>query len=518
MMINWFKVPTNPRLAWLYFLIFAGTYSGLCVFGARTANDNVLSLIWPANAFMLGMLVRFPLLALPLGWVACLAGFTIAVPIMGYGLMTSAGLAAYNFGVVAIGYVLLSGVDRADQRLQRLTSVFYLLFAVGAASLFAGIVGSILVGPLFYDPAAVSSFRYWFSVELLNQLAFLPMVLSYPEGRKWGRRQLPQLTVHDQAPIIVFVLSAVTGIVFGGAGALAFPVPALLWCATSYRVFLTALLTFVFCIWVIMATTLGYIDVSHVDQSLVLSISMGAALISLGPLIISTTTATRSEILDQLRHLATEREIVANELDHRIKNLFALVNGLINLSARGKPEMKPLADTLTSRLGALHRAHGLIRTETASSGAREALTSLKEVIGVLLRPYEGAEDKHVVVDGDEVFINGGIITPLALVFHELATNSTKYGALSDPDGSLSVHISRGGDDLRIKWTERAPVKKGYADTADSGFGSKLLDLIINEQLQGSYARICTEGGMDIEIILPGKLFSDVPSNPSILSS
>ena len=54
----------------------------------------------------------------------------------------------------------------------------------------------------------------------------------------------------------------------------------------------------------------------------------------------------------------------------------------------------------------------------------------------------------------------------------------------------------------------------YFVAAESGFGSKLLDLIINEQLQGSYARTCTEGGMDIEIILPGKLFSDIPSNPS----
>src|SRR6185437_5456342 len=179
MITNWFKVMGHPRRAWLYFLMFGGTYSILCIFGVRTANDNVLSLIWPANAFMIGMLVRFPLLALPLGWVACLAGFAIAAPIMGLGFMTSAGLAAYNFGVVVIGYVLLSRVDREDERLKRLTSVFYLLFAVGAASIFAGIVGSILVGPLFYDPAAVSSFRYWFSVELLNQLAFLPMVLSY---------------------------------------------------------------------------------------------------------------------------------------------------------------------------------------------------------------------------------------------------------------------------------------------------------------------------------------------------
>ncbi|WP_300181489.1 HWE histidine kinase domain-containing protein [Bradyrhizobium sp.] len=510
--IDWLKIPTAPRRAWLYFLLFGGAYSVLCIFGVRTANDNVLSLIWPANPFMLGMLVRFPFLARPLGWVACAAGFAIAIPIMGCGLATAAGLATYNFGVVVIGYVLLYGVDQVDQRLKRLTSVFYLLFAVVAESIFAGIVGPILIGPLFHDPAAVGSYRYWFSVELLNQLAFLPMILSYPEGRKWWRRQLPQPTFHDQAPIIALVLSATLGIFFGEMGALTFPVPALLWCAISYRVFLTAVLTFIFCIWVILATTLSYNEASHVDQLLVLSISMGAALISLGPVIISTTTATRNEIVDQLRRLAAEREIVANELDHRIKNLFALVNGLISLSVRGRPEMRPLADTLRNRLVALRRAHSLIHTGNALSGPGE-FTSLRELIGVLLRPYESAENKHFIVDGDEVCIDRGTLAAMALIFHELATNSTKYGALNDPDGALSVHISRGTDDLRIKWIERVAVKMDCSNAMDGGFGSKLLDFIINQQLQGSYARTCTEAGMDIEIILPNKLFSDPPSNP-----
>ena len=505
-LVNWLKIPTAPRRAWLYFLLFGGAYSVLCIFGVLTADNKILSLIWPANPFMLGMFVRFPLLAQPLGWLVCLAGFAIAVPIIGCGLVTGAGLALYNFGVVVIGYVLLSRVDRADQRLQRLTSVFYLLFAAGAASTFAGVGGAILIGPLFHDATSVSSVRFWFSVELINQLAFLPIILSYPEGRKRWSRQLPPPTFYDQAPMIVLVLSAVTGTFFGGMGALAFPIPALLWCAISYRVFLTALLTFVFCIWVIMATTLGYIDVSHVDQSLVLSIGIGAALISLAPLIISTTTATRNEVLDQLRNLAAEREIVANELDHRIKNLFTLVNGLVGVSVRSQPEMQPLGDALRNRLVALSRAHGLIRTGNTLS-APGGFASLKELIGVLLRPYKSAE-KPFVVDGDEVFVDRGTLTPLALVFHELATNSTKYGGLNDPHGALGVHVSRTTDDLRIEWTESVPAKTGYCDIADGGFGSKLLDLIINEQLQGRYARTYTEDGMDIEIILPGKLFID----------
>ncbi len=517
-MVNWFKTPANPRRAWPYFLMFGGAYSVLCIFGALTANDKVLALIWPANPFMLGMLVRFPVLARPLGWIACLAGFAIAVPIIGHGPVTSAGLVAYNFGVVTIGYVLLSRFDQVDQRLGRPVSIFYLLFAVGAASIFAGIVGSILIGPLFHDPAAVSSFRYWFSAELLNQIAFLPMILSFPGDRQWGR-QLPQLTLHDQAPIIVLVLSAITGFFFGGMGALAFPVPAILWCAISYRVFLTASLTLAFCTWVITATTLGYVELAHVDQSLALSISLGAAFISLGPLILSTTTATRNEILDQLRYLVAEREVVANELDHRIKNLFALVNGLISLSVRDKPEMKPLADTLRNRLVALHRAHGLIRTSHTSVGATGGFTSLRGLIDTLLRPYEGSADERFVVDGDEALVDSGIVTPLALVFHELATNSTKYGALNDPNGTLRIHISRNIRDLNIKWCERFAVMTGYSDASNDGFGSKLLDLTIKSQLQGSHSRNWTEGGVDIEIILPGKLCSSTPpTHVSNLSS
>ena len=72
-------------------------------------------------------------------------------------------------------------------------------------------------------------------------------------------------------------------------------------------------------------------------------------------------------------NLAAEREIVANELDHRIKNLFALVNGLISLSVRGQPEMQPFADTLTKRLMALNRAHGLVRSENTLSAPGDSL-------------------------------------------------------------------------------------------------------------------------------------------------
>ncbi|PSJ63562.1 sensor histidine kinase [Pseudaminobacter soli (ex Li et al. 2025)] len=495
--------------AWLPYLLFGAAYSALFALGVYTDYNSVLALAWPANAFMLGMLVRFPMLARPLGWIACLAGLVIALPIIGFGIVEGARLAAYNFGVVAVGYSLLSSFSRVDQRLERPISVFYMLSAVVPASLYAGIVGSILSGRVFSTPETVNAFQYWFSVELLNQLAFLPMILTLPQQGHWTR-QLP-LTLHDLAPIIVLIVSAAAGTLFGGLAALAFPVPALLLCAISYRVFLTAVLTFAYCAWTVTATTLAYVDLSNINHSLVLSIAIGRALVTLGPLIISTTTATRNEVLEQLRYLAAEREIVSNELEHRIKNLFALVNGLIGLSIRDNPDLRPLADTLKNRLVALQHAHGLIRTMNTSPNAAGELTSLKELIGVLLRPYEGGSEKQLVIDGDDVFIDSGTVTLLALVFHELATNSAKYGALSDPNGTLEVHIKRHVDALHMKWIERVSRASNQPAAGDSGFGSRLLDLTIKSQLQGSYTRNRTMGGVSVEIILPSKLFHRIGS-------
>ncbi|PSJ52226.1 sensor histidine kinase [Pseudaminobacter soli (ex Li et al. 2025)] len=489
--------------AWLSYLLFGAAYSALFALGVYTDDNSVLALAWPANAFMLGMLVRFPMLARPLGWIACLVGLAIALPIIGFGIVEGARLAAYNFGVVAIGYSLLSSFSRVDQRLERPISVFYMLSAVVPASLYAGIVGSILSGRVFTIPATVNAFQYRFSVELLNQLAFLPMILTLPQRGQWTRR-LP-LCLHDQAPIIVLIVSAAAGTLFGGLATLAFPVPALLLCAISYRVFLTAVLTFAYCTWTIIAT-LAYVDLSNLNQSLVLSIAIGRALVTLGPLIISTTTATRNEVLDQLRYLAAEREIVSNELEHRIKNLFALVNGLIGLSIRDNPDLRPLADTLKNRLVALQHAHGLIRTMNSSSSGAGELTSLKALIGVLLRPYDGRAEEHLLVDGDDAFIDSGTVTLLALVFHELATNSAKYGALSDPGGTLEVNIKRHSDALRMEWIEKTSRASNQTVASDSGFGSKLLDLTIKSQLQGSYTRNQTMGGLSVEIILPSKLF------------
>lgn len=473
--------------------------------GAYTENDKVLALIWPANAFMLGMMIRFPDLARPAGWIACLAGFALMAWLIGYTPFIAATVLLYNFGSAGFGYVVLSRFARADQLLKRPVSILFLLLGAGVAASFAGIAGPLVFVPGFQDPQALKALPYWFSLELLNQLAVLPMILAWPDRTQWQR-----LSPRELAPLAVLLLSGIAGFLLGGMAALAFPVPALLWCAITYRVFLTAALTLGFCFWAVITVTLGYVDISQVNAGLVLSASLGAALMSLGPLVVSTTTSTRDEVLDQLRYLAAEREIVANELEHRIKNLFALVNGLIGLSVRDNPEMAPLAATLRGRLTALHDAHDLIRGSTSHTGAASGGASLQALICRLLKPYDDGHVGQIAVSGCDGLADAGMVTSLALVFHELATNSTKYGALSRPGGRLQVEVQQAGGNFLVHWREQGSHMQPIAIKAAGGYGSKLLDLTIKSQLRGEYSRQWTAEGLMIEIILPGTLFAALP--------
>ena len=93
--------------------------------------------------------------------------------------------------------------------------------------------------------------------------------------------------------------------------------------------------------------------------------------------------------------------------------------------------------------------------------------------------------------------------PLALVFHELATNAVKYGALSKPDGSVDVTIERNGDGATICWTEHGGPSVDVAPT-EMGFGSELIESTVVRQLRGTIDRKWDRQGLVVEIGLPAR--------------
>lgn len=169
------------------------------------------------------------------------------------------------------------------------------------------------------------------------------------------------------------------------------------------------------------------------------------------------------------RKRARERQdLLLREMDHRVKNLFAVTAGMIALSARNAESVADLATSLGGRVAALARAHAL--TLSGSDGLRhgEAPTRLTALLRAVLEPF--AEQCDIQLVGRDVPVASGHLTSLAMMLHEFATNAAKHGALSAQAGRLTVQVSTLPGALQMVWTEVGGPKP---EPAQAGFGTRL---------------------------------------------
>jgi two-component sensor histidine kinase len=205
---------------------------------------------------------------------------------------------------------------------------------------------------------------------------------------------------------------------------------------------------------------------------------------------------------DRVKHALDVQRTLTDELDHRVKNAFALVGGMISAARRSAANTDEFADILTGRLYALATAHGLARREFSPSGAEIRVTALGDLIATILAPYENKTERdHIVLSGPLVPCGDRCISSLALVFHELATNAAKYGALTSDAGSLHVTWQIEGDYLSVQWREKTaqPYRLQHSHT---GFGTSLMDNLVTYQLAGQIAKGWTQQGLTAAITLP----------------
>jgi len=190
-------------------------------------------------------------------------------------------------------------------------------------------------------------------------------------------------------------------------------------------------------------------------------------------------------------------ELLAGEMSHRVKNLLAIASGLTAITSRCTHTTQDMARELTQRLTALGRAHDLVRPIKGEEG-RAAL--LGDLLTVLLSPYDdlGAFSGRIRVSVPRMGVGQSAATTLALVVHELATNSLKYGALSVPTGVLDVSCDPSGDALVLIWTEQGgpPV---VAPEGSGGYGSKLVLRAMSAQLGGSIERSWATSGVTVTL-------------------
>ena len=131
------------------------------------------------------------------------------------------------------------------------------------------------------------------------------------------------------------------------------------------------------------------------------------------------------------RHALEEaQKLLTRELNHRVKNLFAIANGMVSMTARTAKDPKDMANALRGRLSALSRAHELVQPVSAADMGAGTDVELGRLIEAVLEPYRQAGQNRITIEGPSAVVGSNTTTSLALVLHELATNAAKYGCLS----------------------------------------------------------------------------------------
>ena len=202
--------------------------------------------------------------------------------------------------------------------------------------------------------------------------------------------------------------------------------------------------------------------------------------------------------IDDLKRAQGRQELLITELQHRTRNLLAIVRSLAAQTLTDSASLDDFADRFNSRLGALSRVQSFLSQGTAND-IRELLSAELTAHGV--EPNE----PRVILEGPSVELPIGHVQPLALAVHELTTNALKHGAFATSAGRLAVRWrmeSEKGSSLSFEWRESGVVMPRNEMPVHRGFGMDLIERGLPYQL-GAIARVAfASDGMVCNLVLP----------------
>ncbi|MDP5278795.1 HWE histidine kinase domain-containing protein [Sphingomonas sp. DG1-23] len=197
---------------------------------------------------------------------------------------------------------------------------------------------------------------------------------------------------------------------------------------------------------------------------------------------------------EERRRFSERQELLIAELNHRVRNILSLIRGLVRQSLDPDADTRSTISLLEGRIESLARAHDQITQDNWSAAP------LGRLIETEAAAYLGGKSQRLVCAGPAVLLHPNAFSTLALVFHELMTNSAKYGALSD-SGSVQVEWHRDDQgDLRIEWRERGgpavqPPKR-------QGFGTTIIQRSIPYDLGGKAEVRYALTGVEADFCIP----------------
>ena len=280
-------------------VMLGGMVFAASLLGIWARPIGFLSSLWPANALLLGCLLHRPDWLRPGAMLAVLLGYICADLLTDSRPDVAILLSMANMTGVGCAWLIMRQRSQETIFMQRQASALLLFLGTGTASLASACIGGPVLSAVFGTPP-LKAFSMWISSEWMNYMIVLPPLLA------WPTRQLPH-RMSDARPLWLkaFPLLAVIALEassywMGGPGALAFSLPALLWCALSYRVFTLTLITSALCLSKTLAISMAFFSFTPEHFLETVSFRLGLCMLILGPLAVASAQVSRSALMRQL--------------------------------------------------------------------------------------------------------------------------------------------------------------------------------------------------------------------------
>jgi two-component sensor histidine kinase/integral membrane sensor domain MASE1 len=465
---------------------------------ALLAEPVGVAVFWPAAGVSSGVLIALRRDArLPVAAGAMVATF-IANLTGDRNVWSATAFALCNAGEALLAAWLIERYFGPGFGLGRLRNVLGLLAAAVVATAASGIGGTVAY-KLFHSPTAPiwTTWQHWFASDAVGIITVAPLVI----GLAKALREPPPRNEIIEGVMALVALAAMTVIIVSLPPkpwqtmvpvALLFPI--LLWLAARCRPAFAAAAAFIVSLTIVWTITFG---IGHFgDPALPIGDRiMGAQAAIVGVALCAYVLAA---LFAERRQAETRQDLLIAELDHRVKNVLARVAVIAMHTRQSSMTMDEFVQALDGRIQSMAAAHSLL------SQSRWGGVGLTDLIRRQLAPY--TTDANTQLGGPEVMLTAAETQAVAMVIHELVTNAAKYGALSSPDGRVSVSWDRTGTGvatiLTITWRElggppvAAPVQCGY--------GSSLIRDLIPHELGGTVDLKFASDGACCKIEIPLK--------------
>jgi PAS domain S-box-containing protein len=180
------------------------------------------------------------------------------------------------------------------------------------------------------------------------------------------------------------------------------------------------------------------------------------------------------DISDRRRAEKT-RQVMVDELNHRVKNLLGVVSGLAHQTLKSANSLDQFGEDFTGRLAALGRSHELLTAVSWEDA------SLHDLVDALIEPYAGSKGR-IAFDGPPLLLPPKHFLALSMIVYELLTNAIKYGALSTDRGGLEIAWTIAEGHIDFDWMEGGDVVP--SPPAQKGFGTRMIDFSARHDLSG----------------------------------